>query len=56
MPRVKRIGDQSSEARKLAIQDAIAAVKGGQSLRGAAKKFGIAKSTLEAHYSKLIIL
>ncbi len=52
MPRVKRIGEQSSEARQLAIQQAVEAVQEGKSLRSAATQFGIPKSTLNAHCSK----
>ena len=53
MPRVKRKGDQSSDARQLAIKDAVAAVQRGESIRSAAQRFDITKSTLHAHYSKL---
>lgn len=53
MPRVKRKGEQSSDAKQLAFKDAVAAIQGGESIRSAAQRFAIAKSTLHAHYSKL---
>ena len=53
MPRVKRNGEQTSEARQLAIKDAVAAVKGGESVRSAAKRFDIPRTTLQEHCSKL---
>lgn len=55
MPRVKRKGDQSSDARQLAIQNAVAAVQGGESIRNAAR-FDISKSTLHAHCSKFNLI
>ena len=55
MPRVHRKGEQSSEEKQKAYEAAIVAIKGGQSIRNAAEHFGIPKSTLQAHYSKLNI-
>ena len=52
MPRVQKKGEQSSEARQLAIQAAVAAVNGGESSRSAAKRFGIPRTTLQEHCSK----
>ena len=52
MPRVKRKGEQSSEARQLTMKAAVAAVKGGESVRSAANRFGIPRTTLQEHCSK----
>ena len=52
MPRVLKKGAQSSEARKLAMQAAVAAAHEGESSRSAAKQFGIPRITSQEHCSK----
>ena len=49
MPRAKKKGKQSSEERQLAIRAAVSAVSAGQSMRSAAKEFGVANTTLQGH-------
>ena len=54
MPRITKKGNQSSKVRQLALQDAVAAVRRGESIRSAAQRFGLPKSTLHTHCSKKI--
>ena len=53
MPRAKRKGEQSFEEKQIAIKAGVADVKGGESIRSAAKRFGIPRTTLQEHCSKL---
>ena len=52
MPKRHRKGEQSSVERQQVIEAAVADVKGGKTIRKAAKLFGIPKSTLATHCSK----
>ena len=54
MPTNKK-GEQSSERRKQTIEAAVAAVKSGESMRSAARRFGIPNSILQDHCRKSTI-
>ena len=56
MPRAKKKGKQSSEERQLAIRAAVSAVSAGQSMRSAAKEFGVANTTLQGHCGEKCLL
>ena len=55
MPRKKHQHDpKACEEKEKRMQAAVAAVGDGQSIRGAAKKFGFSYSTLQDHCSGMV--